>query len=124
MATDEDMAFADRRTANILLTILLFAVVVSVLYTARRILLIFVFAIQFLNSAADSPQESIAGRMGHFSIPPAVASWLGSCKPRSLRHSRGRGELSSTSIGGVWNCSGAHSMTRHPLPAISTGTRS
>ncbi len=41
------MAFPERRTADILLTILLFAVVCVAIYTARRILLIFVFAILF-----------------------------------------------------------------------------
>ena len=41
------MAFPDRRTAYILLTILLFAVVCATLYAARLILLIFVFAILF-----------------------------------------------------------------------------
>src|SRR6266852_2082529 len=41
------MAFPDRRTANILLTILLFAGIGVVVYSARRIILIFVFAILF-----------------------------------------------------------------------------
>jgi predicted PurR-regulated permease PerM len=41
------MSFPDRRTANILLTILLFAAVFAILYAARRVLLIFVFAILF-----------------------------------------------------------------------------
>src|SRR2546422_4493904 len=41
------MTFPDRRTANILLTILLFAVVCAIVYSARRILLIFFFAILF-----------------------------------------------------------------------------
>ena len=41
------MAFPERRTADILLTILLFAVVCGVIYSARRILLIFIFAILF-----------------------------------------------------------------------------
>jgi predicted PurR-regulated permease PerM len=41
------MAFPDRRTVNILLTILLFGVVFAILYAARRILLLFVFAILF-----------------------------------------------------------------------------
>jgi len=41
------MAFPERHTADILLTILLFAVVCAAIYTARRILLIFVFAILF-----------------------------------------------------------------------------
>ena len=39
------MAFPDRRTANIVFTILLIAAGVAFLYSARRILLIFVFAI-------------------------------------------------------------------------------
>ena len=41
------MAFPDRRTSNVLLTILLFALVLVVLYLARRVLLIFTFAILF-----------------------------------------------------------------------------
>ena len=41
------MAFPDRRTSNVLLTVLLFALVLTVFYTARRVLLIFVFAILF-----------------------------------------------------------------------------
>ena len=41
------MAFPDRRTADVMLTILLFAAVISVLYAARRVLLIFAFAILF-----------------------------------------------------------------------------
>ena len=41
------MAFPERRTADILLTILLFAAVCAAIYCARRILLIFVFAIFF-----------------------------------------------------------------------------
>jgi predicted PurR-regulated permease PerM len=41
------MAFPDRRTANVLLTILFFGVVCAAVYSARRILLIFVFAILF-----------------------------------------------------------------------------
>ena len=41
------MAFPERRTANILLTVLFFAVVCAALYSARRIILIFVFAIFF-----------------------------------------------------------------------------
>ena len=41
------MAFPDRRTVNILLTILLFAVVCGLIYSARHILLIFIFAILF-----------------------------------------------------------------------------
>jgi predicted PurR-regulated permease PerM len=41
------VAFPDRRTANILLTILLFAGVCALIYSARRILLIFIFAILF-----------------------------------------------------------------------------
>ena len=39
------MAFLERRTADVLLTILFFAVVCAALYSARRIILIFVFAI-------------------------------------------------------------------------------
>src|ERR1700746_2998399 len=39
------MTFPDRRTANILLTILLFAVVLAIVYSARRVLVIFFFAI-------------------------------------------------------------------------------
>jgi len=41
------MAFPDRRTANVLLTILFFAVLCAGIYSARRIILIFVFAILF-----------------------------------------------------------------------------
>jgi len=41
------MAFPDRRTSNVFLTILLFALVLAVLYVARRVLLIFAFAILF-----------------------------------------------------------------------------
>src|ERR1700688_574876 len=43
----EDMPFPDRRTSNVLLTILLFAFVLAVLYVARRVVLIFAFAILF-----------------------------------------------------------------------------
>src|ERR1700736_1730684 len=41
------MAFPDRRTSNVLLTILFFFLVVTILFAARRVLLIFVFAILF-----------------------------------------------------------------------------
>ncbi|MBV8050423.1 MAG: AI-2E family transporter, partial [Acidobacteriaceae bacterium] len=41
------MAFPDRRTANVVLTILLIAGVCASVYLARRIILIFVFAILF-----------------------------------------------------------------------------
>jgi predicted PurR-regulated permease PerM len=41
------MTFPDRRTSNVLLTILLFVLVLVILYTARRVLLIFAFAILF-----------------------------------------------------------------------------
>jgi len=41
------MAFPERRTADILLTILLFAAVCTAIYCARRVLLIFFFAILF-----------------------------------------------------------------------------
>ena len=41
------MAFPDRRTANILLTILLFAVVLAIVYIARGVIVIFTFAILF-----------------------------------------------------------------------------
>jgi len=41
------MGFPDRRTANILLTIALFAVGFALIYSARRILLIFFFSILF-----------------------------------------------------------------------------
>src|ERR1700680_3320299 len=41
------MAFPDRRTSNVLLTILLFSLVLTILYAARRVLLIFAFAILF-----------------------------------------------------------------------------
>jgi predicted PurR-regulated permease PerM len=41
------MAFPDRRTANVLLTILLFVVVLAIIYAARRVIVIFAFAILF-----------------------------------------------------------------------------
>ncbi len=41
------MAFPERRTGNILLTILLYAVVCAAIYSARRIILVCVFAILF-----------------------------------------------------------------------------
>ncbi|HTT19131.1 MAG TPA: AI-2E family transporter [Candidatus Sulfotelmatobacter sp.] len=41
------MAFPDRRIADTLLTIMLFGLVLAILYAARRILLIFIFAILF-----------------------------------------------------------------------------
>jgi predicted PurR-regulated permease PerM len=41
------MAFPERRTADVLLTILLFAVVCAAIYSARRIILIFVLAVFF-----------------------------------------------------------------------------
>ena len=41
------MTFPDRRTTNVLLTILLFAVVLALVYAARRVLVIFFFAILF-----------------------------------------------------------------------------
>jgi predicted PurR-regulated permease PerM len=41
------MAFPDRRTANILLTILLFAVALAIVYAARGVIVIFTFAILF-----------------------------------------------------------------------------
>jgi predicted PurR-regulated permease PerM len=41
------MSFPDRRTANIVLTILLFAVVLAVAYMARAVIVIFCFAIMF-----------------------------------------------------------------------------
>src|SRR5271157_3078779 len=41
------MAFPDRRTADVSLTILFFVVVCAAVYTARRIILIFVLAIFF-----------------------------------------------------------------------------
>jgi len=41
------MAFPDRRTSNIVLTILLFAVVLAIVYLARRTIVIFIFAIEF-----------------------------------------------------------------------------
>ena len=44
---DKDLRFLDRRTANVLLTILVFAVVLAVLFSARRILVMFFFAILF-----------------------------------------------------------------------------
>jgi predicted PurR-regulated permease PerM len=41
------MAFPDRCTVNVLLTILLFAAVISIIYVARSIIAIFIFAILF-----------------------------------------------------------------------------
>src|ERR1700689_5670380 len=41
------MSFPDRRTANVLFTILLFATVLAVIYIARVVLIIFCFAILF-----------------------------------------------------------------------------
>jgi predicted PurR-regulated permease PerM len=41
------MAFFDRRTANVLLTILLFAVVLAIVYVARSVIVIFAFSILF-----------------------------------------------------------------------------
>ena len=41
------MSFPDRRSANVLLTILLFAAVLAVAYVARAVIVIFCFAILF-----------------------------------------------------------------------------
>jgi len=41
------MAFPDRRTANVLLTILFFAVVCATVYYARRVILVFILAVFF-----------------------------------------------------------------------------
>jgi len=41
------MAFPDRRTSNIVLTILLFAVLLAMVYLVRRTIVIFIFAIEF-----------------------------------------------------------------------------
>ena len=41
------MAFPDRRTADVLLTILLFALVLAIFYVARGVIIIFAFAILF-----------------------------------------------------------------------------
>src|SRR5215467_13028259 len=41
------MTFLDRRTARILLTILVFALVLAVVYVARAVIIIFVFSILF-----------------------------------------------------------------------------
>jgi len=41
------MSFPDRRTVNILLTILLFAIVLAVVYAARGVIVIFIFSILF-----------------------------------------------------------------------------
>ena len=43
----EAMPFPDRRTVNVLLTILLFAVVLAVVYIARTVLIVFCFALLF-----------------------------------------------------------------------------
>src|SRR6202167_2772277 len=42
-----EMSLFDRRTANVLLTILLFAVVLAIVYIARGVIVIFSFAILF-----------------------------------------------------------------------------
>jgi predicted PurR-regulated permease PerM len=47
MSSREKMAFPDRRTLNIVLTILLFAILCAIVYLARRVILIFVFAVLF-----------------------------------------------------------------------------
>jgi predicted PurR-regulated permease PerM len=44
---NKDTRFPDRRTVNVLLTIVLFAAVFAILYTARVVLLLFFFAILF-----------------------------------------------------------------------------
>ena len=41
------MAFPDRRTLNVLLTTLLFAVTVAIVYVARTVIVIFAFSILF-----------------------------------------------------------------------------
>ena len=41
------MAFPDRRTLNVLLTTLLFAVAVVIVYAARTVIVIFAFSILF-----------------------------------------------------------------------------
>jgi predicted PurR-regulated permease PerM len=41
------MAFPDRRTADVLLTILLFAIVLGIIYAARSVIIIFAFSILF-----------------------------------------------------------------------------
>ncbi|MEY2527810.1 MAG: hypothetical protein QOE73_2581, partial [Verrucomicrobiota bacterium] len=41
------MIFPDRRTASALLTILLFAIVLAVIYVARTVIIIFAFSILF-----------------------------------------------------------------------------
>ena len=41
------MALLDRRTARILLTILVFAVVLAIVYVARAVIIIFIFSILF-----------------------------------------------------------------------------
>ena len=41
------MAFPDRRTVNVLCTILLFTVVLAIVYVARGVLVIFTFSILF-----------------------------------------------------------------------------
>src|SRR5277367_5794079 len=45
--SEQPMAFPERRTADVLLTILFFAVVCAAVYSARRIILIFVLAVFF-----------------------------------------------------------------------------
>ena len=41
------MSFPDRRTSNVLLTILFFAFVLTIMYVARGVIIIFCFAILF-----------------------------------------------------------------------------
>jgi hypothetical protein len=40
-----NMAFPDRRTLNVLLTTLLFAVVMAIVYVARGVIVVFAFSI-------------------------------------------------------------------------------
>jgi predicted PurR-regulated permease PerM len=47
MVESRKMSFPDRRTVNVLLTILLFAAVLAVAYIARAVLVIFCFSILF-----------------------------------------------------------------------------
>src|SRR5215472_2278955 len=45
LSMDTKMTFPDRRTASVLLTIFLFAIGVALIYSARRILVVFFFAL-------------------------------------------------------------------------------
>src|SRR5262249_24599416 len=55
-----NMAFPDRRTLNVLVTALLFAVILAIVYVARAVFVIFAFAILFaylINTVVRFPQS-------------------------------------------------------------------